>query len=88
MAAQVQRAQPRRTHAASGGADTPEPTARRKPLTMLPMTPWVWVLPTVLREGPPFFVRFLLLALFLWYRFDIGLILSGIDARVNDFCRR
>ena len=41
-----------------------EPTARRNPLTMLPITPCVCVLPTVLREGPPLLSRFFLLALF------------------------
>jgi len=67
--------------------DDSEPIARLKPLTMLPITPCVCVFPTVFREGPPRFSRFLLLALFFWYRFAIAGILSGIDPRVNGFCR-
>jgi len=64
-----------------------EPTARRNPPIMFPMTPVVWP-PTVLRDGPwPFFSRFFVLELFFWYRFDIRRILPGIDARVNCFSR-
>ena len=51
--------------------DDSEPTARRNPLTILPMTPWVCPPPTVLRDGPPFFSRFFFVELFFWYRFDM-----------------
>jgi len=65
-----------------------EPTARRKPPTMFPMTPVVCPPPTVLRVGPwPFFSRFLWVELFFWYRFAILRSLSGIGACVNCFSR-